>query len=177
TSFATSRFHHDVAVCLVRPFILPHTSSVACNKQSFKPVQMFSKSLASLLDSLACTFSTKRLCMSGSFRHHTFRLLTNSFIFFLIFAPRCDTLTNSLCCEMQASPGITFTSFSFARSLSFTRIESTTVLHPPDSYVIFFASSLLNIVFAITKSMAQANSKSHSPSMLRLPNPLPPCTP
>src|SRR5208282_2848270 len=83
TSFATSRFHHDVAVCLVRPFVLPHTSSVACNKQSFKPVQMFSKSSASLLDSLACTFSTKRLCTSGSFRHHTFCLLTKIFSLFL----------------------------------------------------------------------------------------------
>src|SRR5208282_1376263 len=106
TSFATSRFHHDVAVCLVKPFVLPHTSSVACNKQSFKPVQMFSKSSASLLDSLACTFSTKRLCTCGSFRHHIFCLLTNSFLFFLIFAPMCATLTNSLCCGMQASPGL-----------------------------------------------------------------------
>src|SRR5208282_6005130 len=49
-------------------------------------------------------------------------LLTNSFLFFLIFAPMCATLTNSLCCGTQASPGITFTSFSFARSLSLTRI-------------------------------------------------------
>ena len=85
----------------LRPFVLPHTSSVACNKQSFKPVQMFSKSSASLLDSLACTFSTKRLYTLGSFRHHTFCLLTNSFLFFLIFAPRCATLTNNLCCGIS----------------------------------------------------------------------------
>src|SRR5208282_4435353 len=82
--------------------VLPHTSSVACNKQSFKPVQMFSMSSAFLLDSLACTFSTKRLCTSGSFRHHTFCLLTNSFLFLLIFAPRCTTLTKA--CAVECKP-------------------------------------------------------------------------
>src|SRR5208282_992958 len=87
-----------------------------------RPDVFHSKSSAYLLDSLACAFSTICLCTSGSFRHHTFCLLTNSFLLFLIFAPRCATLTNSLCCGMQASPGIIFTSFSFARSLSLTRI-------------------------------------------------------
>src|SRR5208282_504231 len=138
---------------------------------------MFSKSSASLLDSLACTFSTKRLCTSGSFRHHTFNLLTKSFLFFLILAPRCATLTNSLCLECKPLMGLLSHLSALHDHILSPEYSQPLFCTPPDSYVIFFASSLLNMVFAITKSMAQANSKSNSPSMLRLPNPLPPCTP
>ena len=60
-----------------------------CSTLSFKPFQIYSKSLssASLLVSPAYTFSRKRLCTSSFFKHQTFCLLTNYVLFILTFAP------------------------------------------------------------------------------------------
>src|SRR5260221_7451397 len=86
------------------------------------------------------------------------------------------SLTSNLCCKIHASLPITLTFFTIALSPFLTNILSTTVLHPPESYVTFFESSFLNHVLATTSSIAQANSNNISPSAFRIPNPFPPCT-